>query len=237
MGKVALIVDELMEQITTKKLLPGAKLPSENQLADKYKVPRFTIREAFNKLEERGYIYSEQGKGRYLKEESVSVQMSLSSKTSFTEKMNALGYDHCTQNISCTPIDYDPVIYETLSAEKSESVYQIGRLRLINGEPIAIHYSYVKEAQFPSIGDDGPAVLSMFRYYRAHGIQQFSSRKSLLNVTFPTSREQKLLHCGSMVPLIEIVSDSINAENGNVLEYTRILYRSDKFKYDITSDI
>ncbi|WP_342744195.1 GntR family transcriptional regulator [Oceanobacillus senegalensis] len=235
-NKETLIVDDLMQEILMKKRSPGSKLPSENELADKYHVPRFTARNALNKLEERGYIYSKQGKGRFLNNESIQIQLSLTGKVSFTEKMENMGYELKTENICCERITYDPTIFRILNVDEKEEVFQIGRLRYIDEEPIAIHYSFVSRSKFPNIVVDGPNILSMFSYYREYGINQFASNKTLLSVTFPTSEEQEMLSSKSMVPLIVVESDCIDAETGNVLEHTKIVYRSDRFKYDITMD-
>lgn len=43
----------------------GAKLPSEHELMDKFKVSRNTVRQAFTELTSEGYIYKEQGKGTF----------------------------------------------------------------------------------------------------------------------------------------------------------------------------
>ena len=230
------IIDEIMHQIVTKMLEPGAKLPSENTFVEKYRVPRITVRNALTKLEERGYIYSKQGKGRYLKEESIQIQLHLTGKTSFTDKMKQLGYDLKTRNIYCEKISYDAKIYQLLNVDEDDSVYKIGRMRYINDEPIAIHNTFVSEARFPMIAEDGTEIESMFAYYRQLGYKEFTSNKSLLSITFPTSHEQQLLYCNSMVPLIVVESDCIDVDSKNVLEHTKILYRSDKFKYDITMD-
>lgn len=225
-----------MQQIYFKKFKYGEKLPSENELADKYGVPRMTVRNALVKLEERGYIYSRQGKGRYLKEESIQIQLHLTAKTSFTEKMKLAGHNLETRNMTCEEIAYDEQIYKILNVKENESVFRVSRLRLINGEPIAIHNSYVSEAKFPTIAEEGSQISSMFAYYRKLGYTEFASRKSLLSITFPTLKEQQLLLCQSMVPLIVVESDCVDAREGNILEHTKILYRSDKFKYDITMD-
>ncbi|WP_168927242.1 GntR family transcriptional regulator [Virgibacillus necropolis] len=230
------IIDDIMNNIVTKTLKPGGKLPSENVLVEKYRVPRMTVRNALTILEERGYIYSEQGKGRYLREESIQIQLHLTGKTSFTDKMKRLGYDLKTRNIYCEKINYDAKTYQLLKANEDENVYKIGRMRLINDEPIAIHNSFVSETRFPRIVKDGTEIESMFAYYRQLGYKEFTSNKSLLSVTFPTSYEQQILSCGSMVPLIVVESDCIDVHSNNVLEHTKILYRSDKFKYDITMD-
>ena len=88
----AQIIDDIMHKIVLRSIEHGEKLPSENELAKKYKLPRMTVRNALTKLEERGYIYSKQGKGRYLKEESLQIQLHLTGKASFTDKMKQTGY-------------------------------------------------------------------------------------------------------------------------------------------------
>lgn len=225
-----------MQHIVAKKLKPGSKLPSENEIADRYRVPRMTVRNALTKLEEQGIVYSKQGKGRYLKEESKQIQLHLTGKISFTEKMKQLGYDMTTENIYCERIEYDEKIYQILNETQDKAVYKIGRMRYIDDEPIAIHNSFVSETRFPKIKLDGPTIKSMFAYYRKFGFDEFGSSKTLLSTTFPTFFEQQMLACKSMVPLIILESNCIDRKTGKVLEYTKILYRSDKFKYDITMD-
>ncbi|WP_336497410.1 GntR family transcriptional regulator [Psychrobacillus sp. FJAT-51614] len=230
------IIDDIMYRIVSRSMEHGEKLPSENELATKYKVPRMTVRNALTKLEERGYIYSKQGKGRYLKEEAMQIQLHLTGKTSFTDKMKQAGYELKTENFVCEKIDYNEQIYKILNLNKEESVFKVARIRYINEEPIAIHSSFVSETMFPRIAEDGPNIESMFAYYRNLGYKEFTSKKSLLSITFPTSNEQKLLSCKSMVPLIVVESDCIDVASNKVLEHTKILYRSDKFKYDITME-
>lgn len=234
--KVTQIIDDIIQEIQIKNIEPEDKLPSENKLAEIYHVPRVTVRNALIKLEEQGVIYSKQGKGRYLKEKSQKVQLHLTGKTSFTDKMKGAGHPLVTRNISCEKINYDEKIYHILQADESDAVYKIARLRLINDEPIAIHNSYVCEANFPEIANDGRKVESMFAYYRRLGYTDFSSNKTLLSVTFPTFHEQQLLSCNRLVPLLVIESECVDTKSGNVLEHTKIVYRSDKFTYDITME-
>lgn len=57
------IFDKLVYQIVSGQYQAHDKLPSENETADKYQVPRITARKAYEKLEELGYVYKKQGKG------------------------------------------------------------------------------------------------------------------------------------------------------------------------------
>lgn len=230
------IIDVLMRDMIDGKLKGDMKLPSENQLADQFQVPRMTVRNALNVLEARGYIYSLQGKGRFLKKRTNPIQLHLTGKVSFTDKMIQAGYDLKTEMIACEPISFDEKIYSILNADEHHTIYQLCRLRYIDGEPMAIHNSFVNEAKFPGIGQDGPHVTSMFAYYRDLGYSEFTSNRSLMSISFPTVTEQELLMCNHMVPLIVVESNCIDVETGNMLEYSKINYRSEKFKYDITTN-
>ena len=163
--------------------------------------------------------------------------MPLTGETSFTEKMKQMGYPLRTENIVFKQIPYDEKVYHVIQAEPDDVVYQIGRLRYIHEEPIAIHNSFVKKATFPNIADEGPGIESMFAFYRKHGFHQFTSSKTTLSVTFPTLEQQRLLSCKSLVPLIVVETNCVDEQSGNILEYTKILYRSDTFKYDISCNL
>ncbi len=58
------IYDELNHAITSGKYGTGAIMPSENELAEKYKVSRFFARKALGQLEKQGLIVNRRGIGR-----------------------------------------------------------------------------------------------------------------------------------------------------------------------------
>lgn len=62
------LMEELKADILSGKILPGEKLPSENQLADRYNLSRHTVRKALAMLTNEGYIVAEHGKGTFCSE-------------------------------------------------------------------------------------------------------------------------------------------------------------------------
>ncbi|WP_163581312.1 GntR family transcriptional regulator [Gracilibacillus saliphilus] len=230
------ILDDLMKKIIDEKFHENEKLPSENELAEQYRVPRATVRKSLAKLEERGFIYSQQGVGRYVKNESFRVELNLNGKASFTDKMKQSGHQLITENLGCEQIQFDQKIYDRLSADREDNIYKIKRLRVIKNEPIAIHISYINQKVFPDIEQDGSSVQSIFAYYKERGYTELINGYSLLSVTFPTLKEQQLLACKSMEPLIMVESNCLDASSDKVLEHTKVLYRSNKFKYNISWD-
>ena len=60
------VVRSIKKQIESKQLLPGEKLMSENELAERYKLSRQTIRHALSVLIDEGYLKSRQGSGTFV---------------------------------------------------------------------------------------------------------------------------------------------------------------------------
>ena len=50
------LMEELKEEILSGQIQPGEKLPSENQLTEKYSLSRHTVRKAIALLEREGYV-------------------------------------------------------------------------------------------------------------------------------------------------------------------------------------
>jgi GntR family transcriptional regulator len=233
MSEKTMLVDTLISEIREGKYKPNDKLPSENELADLYKVPRMVIRKVYERLQELGYIFSKQGKGSYVQNQKLQIPLILTGDVSFSEKMKELKYESKTINLSCEKIPYDSSIYHTLQVNREDAVFKISRLRIVEDCPIAVHTSYLSQALFETIEKDGKEIHSIFHYYRQQGYTYFQSTRSQLSVVFPSKVERDLLKCPSLVPLLLLESGCLDQKTGTVLEYSKIMYRSDCFTYVI----
>lgn len=76
------IVDAITNDIRTKVLHPGDKLPTEAEMAQQYGVSRISVREALRTLSARGLIVTKHGEGSFVNEYDpkllASVLMSIS---------------------------------------------------------------------------------------------------------------------------------------------------------------
>ena len=61
------IADELRAAIRSGELTPGAQLPSENELAERFSTTRVTVRKALALLKADGLLISHQGKGAFVR--------------------------------------------------------------------------------------------------------------------------------------------------------------------------
>ena len=62
------IMEDLKKQILSGEIQAGDRLPSENELAEQYKVSRQTVRKAIAILENSGHVYAEHGRGTFCSE-------------------------------------------------------------------------------------------------------------------------------------------------------------------------
>jgi GntR family transcriptional repressor for pyruvate dehydrogenase complex len=67
------VESQIEEAIRTKSLLPGAKLPSEVELCQQFKVSRTAVREALRMLSARGMISIIKGKGMFVQNISAET--------------------------------------------------------------------------------------------------------------------------------------------------------------------
>jgi GntR family transcriptional regulator len=128
---------------------------------------------------------------------------------------------------------YTEKIFEALGLERGEILYKIGRLRIVEGDPVALHISYIPAKLFPELEEEIAGFSSIFEYFRSQGYQGFYSSNSTLSVTFPTEEEQDLLYCPPLVPLLMVETDTLDGTAGRRIQVSKILYRSDNFQYNL----
>lgn len=66
------IADQLREAIETGEYPPGAQLPSEVELIERFGVAHGTVRRALSTLREEGYVAPEQGRGVFVRAPEVT---------------------------------------------------------------------------------------------------------------------------------------------------------------------
>lgn len=220
-----ILIDEFSQNIYHK----DEKVPSENELAVRFEVPRTEIRRAYNRLKELGYIYSVQGRGSFFSGINEKIPLLMTDTSGFSEKMQKLDVNYRSENLGIEKLDKNSAFYHAMNAEPSEVLYKITRLRCIDNSPAAIHISYVSEKSFPHIHTDGPHITSFFEYVRQCGYHDFYNKNSEIEVAALTPQERKLLQVPGYAPCLVLSSQCINRENNQILEIARTIYRSDKF--------
>ncbi|KGR90201.1 hypothetical protein CD30_12590 [Ureibacillus massiliensis 4400831 = CIP 108448 = CCUG 49529] len=225
--------DYLIEKILNTKSKENYKLPSENMLAEQFSIPRKRVRDAYVYLEQMGLIESRQGIGHFVKPKKKLLDIVLTGDVSFSEKMKQQTKDYRSILTRLEQIDKNDLAFKSIQMVENASLYIVERLRYIDGEPAAIHRSYVNSELFPEIKKEQNKLSSIYQFYKLNGIQRFESKFTRLSTIFPGKYERLMLHCENLVPLILVESDNWDKDRNIQLEYTEILYRSDRFSFQL----
>ena len=67
----------IKEEIAQKVYMPGERMPSEQELEEKYKVSRITVRRAVKELCEDGILVRKQGKGTFVLDSQMAARLDL----------------------------------------------------------------------------------------------------------------------------------------------------------------
>lgn len=129
----------LRERIRSGEWKPGDLIPSERELSETYRISRMTARQAITDLVNEGVFYREQGRGTFVTRNKITQQ--LLRLTGFTEDISARGQHPSTKVLSAEMSPADEFTAERLRIAPGTLIFCLQRLRLADGEPLAIEFS------------------------------------------------------------------------------------------------
>ncbi len=135
------VSDWLREQIEQGVFGVDARLPSENQLGERFGVSRITVRRALQTLENEGLIYRRQGLGSFVRDHRV--RQGLVRLTDFVEDMMQAGLTPASRVLFHGPEPAPPEAAAALEVEPGTTVVRLDRLRLGDGVPLAFDRTWL----------------------------------------------------------------------------------------------
>ncbi|MBP1820728.1 GntR family transcriptional regulator [Mycobacterium sp. OAE908] len=126
--------DELLEEISSSQLQPGAKLPSEGELAKRFNVSRATVREAVRGLVEAGYVSRRRGSGSYVTERQ-RMPHGLDATLSYLAMIETAGA-RAGMRILQAAFEPGGLDDAPLQLEPGETVLAVERVRTADEQPV-----------------------------------------------------------------------------------------------------
>lgn len=222
------IADSLLDRIESGKLTPGDRLPPERELSQMLGVNRMTLRQALRLLETQGLLVRRQGNGTYIAEPKIERQAGR--LISFTRGMQRRGHKPGAKVITFSQRPVEAAMAGHLGLPVSAPVYDIHRLRLINGEPVMLERFTIPVRRFPGLEDHDLANRSMYEIMeKEYGVSVSRARQSL-EPAVAADYEAELLGVKPGAPLMLERRLSFDKEHQPV-EYGKDLYRGDRFRF------
>jgi GntR family transcriptional regulator len=157
----------IVKGIRAGELLPGAKLPSVNELSLSMGVSRMTIFQALKSLENEGWLYTIPGKGAFISEQLQVVQ-NLSTLSGWTDELTRQGLKPTTRLIEITFPLADAHAATSLRVSGGTPLTRIVRVRGTEQTSLAIEYAQLVTSRFPGIETFIRQGSSLYKTMREH---------------------------------------------------------------------
>lgn len=131
----------LREQIEGGRWKVDEKLPSENELTEKFDVSRVTVRRALQTLENEQLIYRSQGLGSFVKDHRS--HQSFVRLRDFVEEMKRSGMEASSNVLALRPEIVPSPVASLLHVEEGAKVLRLDRLRLGDNKPVAFDITWL----------------------------------------------------------------------------------------------
>lgn len=221
--------EHIRDLIEKGELKPGDSLPAEREYAEKYQISRMTVRQAFTKLVNEGYLYRMQGKGTFVAERKI--EQALHGLTSFTEDMKARGLVPGSQLIHFEIIPATGTIAKQLSIKEYGPVYEIQRIRLADDVPMALETNYISANLIKGLTEK-IVNQSLYAYMEGQLQLTIDHASQIIESSVANQSEAGYLKVKKGAPVMLIQRNTF-LEDGTPVEYVKSVYRADRYKFMI----
>ena len=215
----------ILQRIADGEYLPGEKIPSEREMAAIYKINRNTVKNAINALVEEGILYKVKNTGVYVTK-SDNQRMYYFKNSSNEISSTSLG---AILKLSGHTVESDVLekgivsgrkyIEYKLDLEPGESAYALHRLRKIEGNILALEFSYLPYKYFPGIDEHNFKNASLYAYMDTlgHCPVQFEQKMIVEKPRRPFKKVMDLQDDDFVYAMEHIGRDADN----NIVEFTK----------------
>ncbi|GAA5021961.1 GntR family transcriptional regulator [Kitasatospora paranensis] len=209
-------------------LAPGDPIPSERTLCERLGVSRPTLRAAVDELVATGSIVREHGRGMFVAPAKITQEMAMSPEDHAFSVPRAAG-SWASRVLEFSTVPAGARIGRRLRVAPSADLTYIARLRLVDGEPMAIEYLHIPAVLVPGLA---PADMESGDFYdllrERHGIQVREAVQSM-EPTVTSENEARLLGVPALSPALLFERLTTDA-TGRAVEYVHSVYRGDRYR-------
>ena len=206
--------------------VPGEQIPTENELCDQYQVSRITVRQAVAELVQEGYLERYPGRGTFVTE--PRIEQRISRLTGFTQDMEARGKHPGAKVLQFEIVKPPFILPWAHRLRDEENLILLKRLRLADGEPLAVEISHLSYSLCAGILEENLEDRSLYALLEETcDIIPSRAGQQWTAVACPME-EAKLLHIRRGAPVLHIYRSTYN-QHDQPFEWVESYYRGDKY--------
>ncbi|NLG78267.1 MAG: GntR family transcriptional regulator [Firmicutes bacterium] len=225
------IAQTLRERIRAGEWLPGHRVPPEYELTREFGVSRYTIRQALSSLEKDGLIYRQAGLGTFVRSEKYSYPLSF--LQGFTEQMEQRGLVPSSKVLLLEKKVPEPFLRSSLALAEGKEVWELRRLRLANGEPMALETMFLSVGIAPSLDKEDLEKISVYRLVEGKLGYKIVGATQTIEAEIPPPEVVRLLDIQPGSPVLRMKNVTY-LENMHPLCFVDCYYRADRYIFSVS---
>lgn len=210
-----------------RSLPPGSPIPTERALAAEFDVSRTTVRQALAELTVEGRLIRVQGKGTFVAKPKVAQRLQLSS---YTEDMRAQGRQPTSRLLEVVEEPAGHELAALLGARPGATALRLRRLRMADGEPMAIETTHLSLSRFRGLTARLESGGSLYQVLRERFGVELGHAEETIETALASPEEAELLGADVGLPMLLLSRHSFDTE-GHPVEWVRSIYRGDRYKF------
>lgn len=221
------ISEPIKELILDGTIPPGAKLEDELSMASRLGVSRPTARRALQSLVDLRLVVRKRAVGTIVAPKEIHRQVKLSS---LYDDLKDSGQTPTTKVISYEEVEASQEIAEDLRLEEGQTVIKVVRLRLANGEPLAIMTNYLPSEVAPTEKELRSG--GLYDAMRSHGHEVVSASQTI-SARKASSEEAEILQESRGAAILSMRRIAYN-QSGVPIEIGDHVYRASRYRFTVS---
>jgi len=225
------ISQKIINDIQNGLLLPGMKVPSENEIITQYQVSNTTARKVLQEIEKAGYAIKIKCKGTFV--QTRNVERTVDRILGFTKNMLEAGFTPSTQLLNTEIIHqgYSNTINNRWYSMKGP-VFKIKRLRFADDIPMMLEERYISMVLCPKIETHNFEHSLYDIYENNYGHKLTEVNQMLSTVIIKDKKLENLFRTKEPIPGFQVDGVSFLGKE-MILEMEQSIYRGDKYRFAV----
>ena len=226
------IVEQIRELAKAGQVKEGETFWSETDVSRHLGIGKMPVRQAYQKLRSEGLLIIEKGKRPVIG--SGRLPWNFQELRGFSEEMRRRGLLPSARVLSKKIVKAKGEVAQALRLEDGESVYSIKRLRLVNGDPVAVVTSYLPARLFPNIEKQNLEERSLYAIFENVYKRKLNWAEESIGAVSALEDEATILETAPGSALLLIRETTYDSDRV-AIEYSRSLLRGDRYTASVIS--
>jgi GntR family transcriptional regulator len=210
----------------------GKQMPTEQQLAETFKVSRITAKRAMDELAAEDMVQRRRGKGTHVTYQ-YSPQPVKAPLVGMLQEIESMARHSEVKVLDCKKLTPPAIVKDALGLEDKDKALHMLRIRSRDGQPFGYYASWTTGLSKP-VGKRDLLKSPRLEIFRKQGLK-ITHVTQTISAVAATAVLAEHLETEVGAPLISLIRHSFETRKGqeHMVDYLHVFYHPDRFQYQM----